>query len=414
MRATGLRRVTGLVGSAALVAGCLLTTPFGARSAHADEGALKAAFDDYAAGKYEDALKKLQEYVQSNPGDEEVYNVLRNVDERVKLRALVAGGDHERLMRYLLDKAKPTVEAKKRDPDAIKKLVDEALSGELDTRRRAGLELGTRSGDYAVPYLLPHLADADAEKVVNAIFAFHSIGGEAVLPLSQAMATSDARLRGYIAVVLGDIGDPRALPVLRRAAEKDADESVKAKANAAIAKIGGAGGNHVRRGLLRPAWATATTRTTRRSSPRSTRSTTSGSGRATPSCATRSPRPSSARSWPRCRRGTRSRSTRTTWARARCSSARSSRRRSTANAWATRLPRRSRAPGTSRRARASTRPPPRCAARSTPATGTSPSRPAASAPRPTASSRSRGTPSATRSPPPRSGSSTPRPSRRCA
>ena len=243
MRATGLRRVCGLVAGTALVAGCLLTTPFGARSAQADEGALKSALDDYAAGKYEDALKKLQEYVQANPGDEEVYAVLRGVDDKVKLRALAAGGDHERLMRYLLDKAKPTVEAKKRDADGIKKLVDEALSGEIDVRRRASLELGTRSGDYAVPYLLPHLADADAEKVVNTIFAFHSIGGEAVLPLAEAMGTADARQRGYIVVVLGDIGDVRALPVLRRAAEKDADDNVKAKATAAIAKIGPAGGS---------------------------------------------------------------------------------------------------------------------------------------------------------------------------
>ncbi|MCC7139745.1 MAG: hypothetical protein IT460_15085 [Planctomycetes bacterium] len=233
MKATGLRWMGGIVASAALVVGSALWAP----TASADEAALRAAFDDYAAGKYDDALKKLTEYVAANPGEDEVYSVLRGVDEAVKVRALAQGGDHERLMRYLLDKAKPAVEARKRDPDAIKALVEQALSGEIDQRRRAGLELATKNGDYAVPYLLPALGDADAAKVVNAIFAFHAIGGEAVLPLSAAMNSSDARLRGYVAAVLGDIRDPRALPVLRRAVEKDADEAVKAKAAAAVQKI---------------------------------------------------------------------------------------------------------------------------------------------------------------------------------
>lgn len=233
MKATGLRWMTGFVAGAALVVSAAVATP----TASADGAALRSAFDDYASGKLEDALKKLQEYVASNPGDDEVYAVLREVDEQVKLRALSAGGEHERLVRYLLDKAHPVVEARKRDPEAIKALVEQALSGELDARRKAGWELAAKNGDYAVPYLLPALGDNDSAKVVNAIFALQAIGSEAVLPLAQAMATEDARLRGFVAVVLGDIRDPRALPVLRRAVERDADDAVKAKAAASIAKI---------------------------------------------------------------------------------------------------------------------------------------------------------------------------------
>lgn len=233
MKATGLRWLTGFVAGAALVAGAV----FASSSAAADGSALRSALDDYAAGNLEDALKKLQEYVAGNPGDDEVYAVLRDVDDRVKLRALASGGDHERLMRYLLDKARPVVEAKKRDPDAIRALVEQALSGEVDDRRRAGWELAAKNGDYAVPYLLPALGDNDPAKVVNALFALQYIGSEAVLPLAQAMSTEDARLRGYVAVALGDIRDPRALPVLRRAVERDADDTVKTRAAAAIQKI---------------------------------------------------------------------------------------------------------------------------------------------------------------------------------
>ncbi len=233
MKATGLRFVIGIAAGALLVAGAVASSP----SAYADEAALKAALDDYAAGRYEDGLKKLTDYVATNPGDDEVYRVLRDTQDKVLLRTLAQGGDHERLMRYLLDKARPTVEAKKRDPDAIKALVDQAINGDYDAQRRACMTLAAKHGDYAVPYLLPALGDSDAKKVTSAIFAFHYIGGEAVLPLAAAMNTGDARLRGYVAVVLGDLKDPRALPVLRRAAERDADEGVKAKAAASVEKI---------------------------------------------------------------------------------------------------------------------------------------------------------------------------------
>jgi HEAT repeat protein len=218
---------------AVLALGALASAP----PASADAEQLRAAFDDYAAGRHEEALTKLREYVQTNPGNDEVYAVLKQVDERVKIRALAQGGEHERLMRYLLEKARPVVDEQKRDPETIARLVEEAIDGEADVRRRAGMQLAGSAGDYAVPALLPHLASADAEKVVNAIFALQYIGSEAVPPLSEAMSSDDARLRAYVAVVLGDIRDPRAIPVLLRAAQKDPDENVRAKAVAALQKI---------------------------------------------------------------------------------------------------------------------------------------------------------------------------------
>jgi hypothetical protein len=171
------------------------------------------------------------------------------------------------------------VEARKRDPDAIKALVEQALTGEVDARKKAGWELAAKNGDYAVPYLLPALGDNDPAKVVNAIFALHYIGSEAVLPLTQAMATDDARLRGYVAVVLGDIRDPRALPALRRAVEKDTDDGVKAKAAASIQKIRPDGASM----SAADSYACFGERYLANdpsASPSSTRSTTCGSGRA--------------------------------------------------------------------------------------------------------------------------------------
>ena len=234
MKATGLRYVSRFLAVAALFAAALVTSS----TAYAAEGDLKSALDDYAAGKFEDALTKLRAYCAANPGDDEVYRVLKTTDERVKLRALAAGGESEQLMRYLLEKARPVVEARKRDPERMKKLAEEALSERLEVRRRAGLELAISSGDNAVPYLLPALGGSDVEKATAAIFALHAIGAEAVLPLVAAMDSGDAALRGMVAAVLGDLRDRRAIPVLFRAVANDADETVKARAQAALAKIG--------------------------------------------------------------------------------------------------------------------------------------------------------------------------------
>ena len=233
MKANRLRFVLGFAACALFAAVAIAAAP----SARADEAALKAALDDYAAGKYEDALKKLQEYVATNPGSDEVYAVLRAADERVLLRALAQGGEHERLARYLLDKARPTVEGKKRDPESVGKLAEQAISGSLDVRRKAAIELASKHGEYAVPALLAGLSTGDAEKVWNSMHALQLIGADGVIALNAAMNSPDAKLRGYVAATLGDIRDPRAMPVLRRAVERDGDEGVKAKAQAAIQKI---------------------------------------------------------------------------------------------------------------------------------------------------------------------------------
>ena len=55
---------------------------------------LKSALDDYAAGRYEDALKKLREYVASNPEDEEIFAVLRDADEKLLIEILTQQGEH--------------------------------------------------------------------------------------------------------------------------------------------------------------------------------------------------------------------------------------------------------------------------------------------------------------------------------
>jgi CheY-like chemotaxis protein len=235
MRAAGLRAVVGTLVGAALLAGALV----GPGTASADESALKEALADYAAGRYEEALPKLRAYVESNPGDDEVYAVLRDTDEKVLLRVLTQQGEHERLIKYLMSKAHPPEADAKTDAEWIKARVEEAVNAPaLDVRRKAGMEL-RGAGELVVPHLYPFLGSTDPNVVVNAIRAFHYLGHDATLALAEVLQSEDARTRTYTAVVLGDLRDPRAVAALQRAAETDADEGVKGKAAASIQKITG-------------------------------------------------------------------------------------------------------------------------------------------------------------------------------
>ena len=209
--------------------------------ATADPEDLRSALSDYAAGKYEEALEKLRAYVASNPEDNEVYDVLRDVEQRVLLRGLARGGEHERLFKYLLHKSAPAERERLRDADDIKELVTTAVEDSAWDKRRAAASALQASGEHAVQYIYPYLGAANADHVVNAILALRRLSDLAVMPLVEVMASDNPRIRGHAAVVLGDLKDERALPALLYAAEKDPEASVQEKARNAASKLGGGG-----------------------------------------------------------------------------------------------------------------------------------------------------------------------------
>ncbi len=216
----------------------LVTAIFFPANVSADEAALKDALQEYAKGNYSDALTKLRGYVESNPDDTEVYAVLNETENRVLLRALAQGGEHERLVKYLLKKAKPRETEAMTNEDEIKAKVDEAInSSAIETQRAARASL-VAAGERAVPFIVPSLASEDANIAVNAILALRQIGRDGVPALVEVLGSDNARVRGYAAAVLGDLGDNRAVAAVQ-AATNDSDPGVQAKAQKALAKLGG-------------------------------------------------------------------------------------------------------------------------------------------------------------------------------
>lgn len=209
--------------------------------AFADGGDLKSAMDDYAAGEFDTALEKLRAYVASNPSETEVYEVLRVVEDRVLLRALTKGGEHERQIKWLLDRARPQAERDSMSSDEIKAAAKTAVEDSAITaRRRAQVRLRV-AGDLAVPHLYGYLGADSADTVVNAILALKQLGSDATEGLVEVLNSDNAGVRGYAAAVLGEIGDSAALPAVM-ALGNDGDQAVQAKASRALETMGGSSG----------------------------------------------------------------------------------------------------------------------------------------------------------------------------
>jgi HEAT repeat protein len=118
------------------------------------------------------------------------------------------------------------------DKRAVLPLISSLKDSYWWVRRRAALALEKmgwkpRSQDEMIAYLL---ALEKRDELVK-------IGEPAVEPLIGSLRDSDWRTRRSAALTLGKIGDPRALPELKRVAREDKDSNVRRAAREAIRKI---------------------------------------------------------------------------------------------------------------------------------------------------------------------------------
>lgn len=189
-----------------------------------------------------EALEKLKAAVAADPSNEDAYKIWQETDNRVWSAMMVKNDELAKVARHMLRLAKLQRKQLSSDADKIRELVGKALSDSYEERSMAALELMQNHGDYAVPYLLEALGNPDEEtKQSYAILAAHQLGRAGTLPLVAALASDNAILRRNIAAALLYTADDRALPALKRLAERDDDASVREVAQKAVVKIGGAG-----------------------------------------------------------------------------------------------------------------------------------------------------------------------------
>jgi hypothetical protein len=104
--------------------------------------------------------------------------------------------------------------------------------------RIAAEERLRNAGEYAIPYMLAALADEERKNEFAYITdALHKIGRGAVRPLTAALQMDNTAVKAEVIRALGRIGTMEPLPYLKYVIEKDASETCRAMATAAIEQI---------------------------------------------------------------------------------------------------------------------------------------------------------------------------------
>ncbi len=115
---------------------------------------------------------------------------------------------------------------RRKDPKIIAEEV-RRLSSTL-RGRYAAIERLQNAGEYAIPYMLGALADADRKKeFANVASALHEIGRDGIRPLAAAVQTQNLVVKAEIIKAMGKIGYPQSLGYLKYVAENDESSQLR-------------------------------------------------------------------------------------------------------------------------------------------------------------------------------------------
>jgi HEAT repeat protein len=157
------------------------------------------------------------------------------------INAIRSGSSHERWQAaYQLSKSLKRGEAK-RYPNLehdVATLYANSKSDDPRIRRYLGMVLGQLGDRRATPLLLDGLNDRDADNRIYALTALGELRDPAAIPrIAKSIADDDKDVRATAYYTLGVIGDPSAVPVLANGLQEEAPD-VRWNAAIALARLG--------------------------------------------------------------------------------------------------------------------------------------------------------------------------------
>lgn len=241
----GLRRALGLFVSVAAVSTSSWAFSPTIRIPAPDElsDTFDSAIELLQRGRKDEALLQLKKVAAMSPDQAAAYELWKSHDYADWRDLLIAGPEFEALTKRLIDLARVERKALQNDKDTILALVKTATTSEdYAARRQAARTIAADHGAYAVPYLLPLLADqANDERRTLAMHTLSQLGLDSAVPVAEAMRSDDAFLRRNAAFVLGNLGSAHAVAALQEAVALDSDAAVKQAAADALQKLNAQG-----------------------------------------------------------------------------------------------------------------------------------------------------------------------------
>ncbi len=189
------------------------------------EGAtpLQEAVTMLRLNKKDEALAKLREILAADPSNADALQLYRSISQDewyvLMTHKNEAGepSDIQKIAQSILERAKVETKERSRDEAAIATLVATATAADSDygTRQSAINKLINDHGEFAVPALVDKLGNPDdLEGQIQSIAALAQIGSAAVLPLLEALESSNDLAVQNVAAALYHIGDRRATPAM--------------------------------------------------------------------------------------------------------------------------------------------------------------------------------------------------------
>ncbi len=191
-----------------------------------------------AIGRLDLAIGYAQVLIDSEPDPLEVLALSESNPNgyRILLKMHAASEELKEVSGKILDIIEQGRFIRRTDPRIIVqeiKRLSTTIRGQIAAEQRL-----KNAGEYAIPYMLSAMADADRKnEFANITGALPKIGREAIRPLTAALQMDNVGVKGEVIKALGEIGYMESVGYLKYVAENDESEILRRLAGSAIEKI---------------------------------------------------------------------------------------------------------------------------------------------------------------------------------
>jgi HEAT repeat protein len=193
----------------------------------------------FEVADYEKAYDKFNEFLSKKPSSDLALKMREYAGYSFFVKALSADKDLAFVVKKILELAEIQVKIDLADEARIRELLDIVKEGPVMKRFKTMEIISSTIGHYVVPYCVEILGNRrEDDWRVNIILLLTRLGPDAVLPVIQICDSPDSFTRENAAMILGHLGDERAVPILKKLWEDPREhERVKREAKISLLKL---------------------------------------------------------------------------------------------------------------------------------------------------------------------------------
>lgn len=166
----------------------------------------------FRLGRFDQARKFLEQFLNSNPSEDFLISIVESREYAV-LNEMRGASELHDLALQVLRRAEEAARKRATDPERIRRMIDYVTKSPV--HREYALSQLRKAGADAVPLLLAHLQPLpDGDERAAFVGVLSRLDTTTVRPLIAATESGDQRLIRDIVIVLGRMGDQRALRFL--------------------------------------------------------------------------------------------------------------------------------------------------------------------------------------------------------